>query len=108
MHEVISIEDFEKVLASHKDDPATDFINVCTPEEYVEKHIAGVRSVPLDTLADHVDEFASKETVYVHCRSGKRAQKAIEQMRAADVSATLVNVEGGILAWEEKNLPLNQ
>lgn len=97
----ISIPAFKEVLFTEKDNPTVDFINVCTPAEYKEKHIRGVRSVPLDTLEHHLGEFAQKQTIYVHCRSGRRGQSAIEKLRALGVTAELVNVEGGILAWEE-------
>jgi rhodanese-related sulfurtransferase len=94
----ITIDAFKEVLAAEKNNDNVDFINVCEPAEYKEKHIAGVRSVPLGTLNSHLAEFADKQTVYVHCRSGKRGQQAIIQLQAAGVTAELVNVEGGISA----------
>ena len=97
----ITIHSFKEVLRAEKNNPTVDFINVCTPLEYKEKHIAGVRSVPLDELDRHVDEFAGKQTIYVHCRSGVRGKKAIERLHSLGVQAELVNVEGGILAWDE-------
>lgn len=97
----ISITDFKHVLDTNHADTTLDFINVCTPAEYKEKHIIGVRSVPLDTINDRVDEFAGKKTIYVHCRSGRRGQQAIAALAAAGVTAELVNVSGGLMAWEE-------
>ncbi len=97
----ISVRTFKEVLDQSGRDAHTDFINVCSPAEYNEKHIVGVRSVPLDTLASHIDEFKDKKTIYIHCRSGNRGRQAIEKLAALGVSAELVNVEGGILSWEE-------
>ena len=101
----ISVHSFEEVVTAEAGNTSIDFINVCTPTEYKEKHIAGVRNVPLDELASHVKEFAGKQTVYVHCRSGKRAERAIETLQSLGVTAELVNVEGGILAWDEAGFP---
>lgn len=97
----ISIPAFKEVIESESNNPTVDFINVCTPAEYKEKHITGVRSVPLDTLQANVAELNAKKTVYIHCRSGNRGRQAIEKLVALGVTAELVNVEGGLLAWEE-------
>ena len=113
----ISISAFKEVIESEKSNSTVDFINVCTPGEYKEKHIVGVRSLPLDTLENHVAELQKKKTVYIHCRSGNRGRQAIEKLQSLGVTAELVNVEGGMLAWEEagyeigshtKRLPLMQ
>ncbi len=97
----ISIPAFKEVIKSESNNPTIDFINVCTPAEYKEKHIKGVRSVPLDTLSSHVTALNQKKTIYIHCRSGNRGRQAIEKLHALGVTAELVNVEGGLLAWEE-------
>lgn len=96
----ISIDAFKEVLNAEKNNPTVDFINVCTPAEFKQQHIRGVRNVPLDALDAHVSEFATKNTIYVHCRSGGRSRAAIAHLASLGVTADLVNVEGGILAWE--------
>lgn len=95
----ITIDAFKEVIGAEKNNPSVDFINVCTPTEYKEKHIAGVRNVPLDEIATRVGEFSDKRTVYIHCRSGNRAARAIDLMKSLGVKAELVNVSGGLLAW---------
>lgn len=97
----ISVSTFKEVVESESNNETVDFINVCTPAEYKEKHIKGVRSVPLDTLHTKIDELNKKKTIYIHCRSGNRGRQAIEKLQSLGVTAELVNVEGGILAWEE-------
>ncbi len=97
----ISVQTFKEVLDTARSDEGTDFINVCTPAEYKEKHIIGVRSVPLDTIADRIDEFKNKKTIYVHCRSGRRAAAAIKTLADGGITAELINVSGGLMAWED-------
>ncbi len=97
----ISVSSFKEVINAETNNPSVAFINVCTPAEYQEKHISGVRSVPLDEIERHVQELKDKKTIYVHCRSGRRGVAAIEKLTALGVKAELVNVEGGLLAWEE-------
>lgn len=103
----ISISGFKEVIESEASNQTVDFINVCTPAEYKEKHIKGVRSVPLDTLHTKVDELNKKKTIYIHCRSGNRGRQAIEKLQALGVTAELVNVEGGLMAWEEAGFETN-
>lgn len=97
----ITVDSFKEVLSAETQNSTVDFINVCTPAEYAERHIPGVRSVPLDEFEKHRDEFKDKKTIYIHCRSGKRGEKAIEKLQALGVTAELVNVTGGIMAWQE-------
>ena len=104
----ISVQSFKEVVEAEKNNPSVDFINVCTPVEYKEKHIAGVRSVPLDEIKNHAGEFSDKTTIYVHCRSGNRSQQAIEQLKQLGLKADLVNVEGGLLSWDEAGFATNK
>ena len=61
----VSVEAFKEILQSEKDNNSVDFINVCTPAEYKEKHIPGVRSVPLDEIESHLAEFKDKQTCVI-------------------------------------------
>ena len=97
----VSVDAFKEVVRAESGNPSVDFINVCTPAEYAEKHIEGVRNVPLSEIATRAGEFKDKRTVYVHCRSGNRARQAIETLQRLGVSAELVNVEGGLMAWDQ-------
>lgn len=88
---------------------AIDLIDVRTPVEYARIHVEGARLVPLDTLDPQAlaAERPAKngDPLYVICRSGSRAAKACERLRAAGVH-NIVSVEGGTLAWEQAGLPV--
>jgi rhodanese-related sulfurtransferase len=96
----INVEQFKKILETDKDNASMAFINVCTPEEYAEKHIEGVSSMPLDNLEKNIELLKNKKTIYVHCRSGMRAERAIDIMKKNGIDAEMLNVTGGIMAWE--------
>lgn len=104
----ISVHSFKEVVEAEKNNPSVDFINVCTPAEYKEKHIEGVRSVPLDEIQNHAEEFSGKTTIYVHCRSGNRSQQAINKLNDLGLKADLVNVEGGLMSWDEAGFSTNK
>jgi rhodanese-related sulfurtransferase len=87
---------------------AVDLIDVRTPVEYREVHVAFARNVPLDRLepAAVPRELGDshEEPLYVICRSGGRGRQACEKLAAAGLNA--VNVEGGTLAWADAGLPV--
>ncbi len=97
----ISTTSFKEVLDTEKNNSTVDFINVCTTAEYKEKHIEGIRSVPLDEIERHLGEFKGKKTIYIHCRSGNRSQKAAKTLEELGVEAEMVSVEGGLQSWSE-------
>lgn len=101
----ISVTEFRDALKNESMNTSVDFINVCSTAEYKEKCIQGVRSVPLDTLQNHLAEFKDKKTIYIHCQSGARAEHAIDILENLGVGAELINLEGGILAWEKAGFP---
>jgi len=85
-----------------------DLIDVRTPVEFREVHVAFARNLPLDLLdAPRVaaDRGSSGQPLYVICRSGKRAQQACEKLLAAGLTQ-VVNVEGGTQAWDQAGLPV--
>lgn len=84
-------------------------LDVRTPAEFDDTHIAGSRSAPLDQLeAEQVSQvFDTALPVYVVCGSGKRAGIAAEKLRAAGLDCAVV-LEGGVGAWESKGLPVNR
>ena len=87
-----------------------ELLDVRTPIEFREVHAKGAQNVPLDQLDPQsiaTKRNGKNEPLYVICRSGGRASKAIEQLAAAGVS-NLVNVEGGTLAWDKAGLPVQR
>jgi len=107
MQRQIDVATFKKIIDEGTNDASIDFINVCTTPEYDEMHIEGVRSVPLDTLAEHLTEFADKKKIYIHCKSGRRSALAVETLEKLGVGAELINVEGGIHAWIDAGFKTN-
>lgn len=97
----ITVQEFKNTLEKEAQNSSFDFINVCTKTEYNEKHIHGVRSVPLNTLHEHLNEFKDKKAIYIHCRSGNRSRQAIETLSSSGVTAELINVNGGLMAWDK-------
>jgi len=67
-------------------------------DEVAEGKVPGAKHVELDTIPDNLDAFDKNETNYLICRSGGRSSRAGEFLEARGYK--IVNVEGGMLAWE--------
>ena len=80
-------------------------IDVRTPAEFDEVHVAFARNVPLDRLDPKSLGADPAAPVYVVCQKGSRGQKACEKLAAAGF-ASAANVEGGTLACVEAGLPV--
>jgi rhodanese-related sulfurtransferase len=86
-----------------------DLIDVRTPAEFQEVHVANARNIPLDRLDPaavmQARNGSQQEPLYLICRSGSRGRQACEKFIAAGF-ANVVNVEGGTLACIEAGLPV--
>ena len=82
-------------------DPLVRVLDVRTGGEFEGAHIPGSYNVPLDTLAEHVGEFARVEhPIVLVCQSGGRAGQARQKLAAAG-KTTLHILDGGMNAWIE-------
>ncbi|RYD39958.1 MAG: rhodanese-like domain-containing protein, partial [Verrucomicrobiaceae bacterium] len=90
-------------------DGSIPLIDVRTPLEFDETHVRQARNIPLDELDPaallSTGDLAADQPVYLLCRSGQRAAKAVEKLAKAGHGNTVV-VEGGTLAWIAAGLPV--
>jgi rhodanese-related sulfurtransferase len=90
-------------LAQHPDHLV--LLDVRTPQEFAEGHIAGAVNVPYDLLATRLAEVPKNKDVVLYCRSGRRAGIAAEVL-AANGYTRLSHLEGDMIAWTEKGRPV--
>jgi sulfur-carrier protein adenylyltransferase/sulfurtransferase len=72
-------------------------IDVREPYEYEVGNLGGV-STPLSILTEKLDLIDRGKPVVVHCKTGARSAKAIEQLEALGIK-NLLNLRGGIQAY---------
>jgi rhodanese-related sulfurtransferase len=98
-------------LAEKQQSGQVDLIDVRTPVEFREVHAVGARNVPLDSLDPQAVAQSrngnADEPLYVICRSGQRAGKAVQRFVEAGFE-NVVNVEGGTQAWDVAGLPVSR
>ena len=105
MTATISPQELAEIRSAGKQ---VELLDVRTPVEFREIHVDFAHNVPLDRLDAQTLKAerngSAREPVYVICRSGSRGKQACEKLAAAGL--TVVNVEGGTLAWEAAGLPV--
>lgn len=79
-------------------------LDVRTPEEFAEGHIAGAVNIPLDSLSSRLSEVPTDEPVVVYCRSGNRSAQAVEILQ--DAGYTQVRDLGGLVTWQSQGYPV--
>jgi rhodanese-related sulfurtransferase len=84
-------------------------LDVREPGEYGAGHILGARNAPLSRL-DSGAEIAGKRKdrpVILYCESGNRSAKAAAALKAQGYTRVL-NLSGGIGAWQQAGLPVEK
>ncbi len=95
----IGVEEFAKTITQQD----VRLIDVRTPKEYAEGHLAGAENIDVKA-PDFAQRIKNIEgTVAVYCRSGKRSMMAAEQFAAN--GCAVYNLDGGIMAWQRAGKP---
>lgn len=100
---VLSPKDF---IEQAKADTTSIILDVRTPGEYKEEHLAGAQQLDfLNTSAFEagIKQLDKSHTYYVYCRSGKRSHNACIKMKKQGFK--VFDMEGGILNWKKLGMP---
>ncbi|SEO44319.1 Rhodanese-related sulfurtransferase [Duganella sp. CF517] len=82
-------------------------VDVRDAKEFANGSLPDAKNIPLAELDQRIgelDKFKSKSVVVV-CQSGARASSAAAKLSKAGFT-DVVNLEGGIAAWQKSGLPL--
>jgi rhodanese-related sulfurtransferase len=90
-------------------DNDTLVIDVRSPADFKNGHIKGAKNIPLSDFAASVEKLAADKdkTVLVYCNSGNTVTRAIKLLKKAGFEK-VNNLDGGIAAWKEANMPLSK
>lgn len=90
----------KEFISTHPNE-ATTILDVRQPSEYEERHIPGAVLIPLSELSDRLEELDPEKPTLVYCAIGGRSRVAA-QMLAGKGFKKVINVSGGIKAWESE------
>ena len=101
--ENMEVKEFAELIT----DSNVVILDVRKADEFAEGHIKG--AVLIDQFqSDFIEQAKAKlpkdKTIAIYCRSGRRSANAAGKL--ADVDYKCVNLKGGIIAWEEANMPV--
>lgn len=87
-------------------DTSALLVDVRTPEEFANGHLKNAINVNYydPSFMKQMSTLSKDKTIYVYCRSGGRSGKATQELTQAGYK--VVDMAGGITAWESKGLPV--
>ena len=102
----ISILTPQVFIEQAKADTTSIILDVRTPGEYQEEHLAGAQQLDFlntETFDAGIKQLDKSHTYYVYCRSGKRSHHACMKMQKQGLK--VFDMEGGILNWKKLGMP---
>lgn len=81
-------------------------VDVRTPQEFAEGHIAGSVNIPLQDLTARMSEIPKDTNAVIYCRSGNRSGQAMQIL--ANAGYTKIYDLGGVIAWTGAGYPLQR
>lgn len=95
----VDVQSAEK-FASTVSQSGVVVLDVRTPGEYAEGHIAGAINIDVEdpSFNQKITELDKSATYAVYCRSGRRSALATEQMAQSGFTS-LTELSGGLLSW---------
>jgi rhodanese-related sulfurtransferase len=103
VEEVTADEAAEGIVNGHFD----VVLDVRRPEEYEQTHIPGAVLIPLDKLREDAREKLGDPATptLVYCAVGGRSLEAVKILSKMGFK-NVVNLRGGIRAWEKEGYPV--
>jgi rhodanese-related sulfurtransferase len=95
----VSREEAQKLV-----EDGAQLVDVRAEHEWDAGRIPGATHVPLAELAERTGEIDKDRAVVLYCRGGNRSTMATDALAAAGYDAS--KLVGGIVGWEEADLPL--
>jgi len=84
-------------------------VDVRPMSEFSSGHILGSINIPINGLKNQVGQLDkhNDKPIIVACRSGAQSSGACKQLRKAGFEK-VHNLQGGIMAWQNANLPVSK
>lgn len=101
----IAADELKKYIKDHRESEYL-LIDVREPKEYAVSHIPGALLIPLKEVEIKALSLDTDKEVIFYCRSGRRSKIAAEFVDSIGLPfKRILNLSGGILAWQDKALP---
>jgi phage shock protein E len=97
----------DSLLKKMKSESKPLLLDVRSPQEFTDGHVADAVNIPFNELRDRIGELGADKAreVVVYCRSGKRAGIAETTLRKLGFTAVL-HLTGDMLGWQRDGRPI--
>ena len=99
----ISADEFKTALESKTN---SEVFDVRKPNEYSSEHVVNAKTTPLDFINNHLSEFPSNQSFYVHCAGGYRSMIAASILKSRGIH-NLIDVQGGFKSIKETGVKVS-
>lgn len=99
----ISADEFKTAIESKTN---SEVFDVRKPNEYSSEHVVNAKTTPLDFINNHLSEFPSNQSFYVHCAGGYRSMIAASILKSRGIH-NLIDVQGGFKAIKETGVKVS-
>jgi rhodanese-related sulfurtransferase len=103
--EHVDAEGAAKLIAEKK----VVVIDIRTPEEYKEGHIAGAKLINFRSNAFEptLEKLDKDQTYLVHCAAGTRSTRSLSTFKRLEFKS-IVHLDGGFTAWQKAGKPVEK
>jgi rhodanese-related sulfurtransferase len=81
-------------------------LDVRSPAEFANGHVAGSRNIPVDRVMNHADELKPYHQIYVYCAAGMRSQAAAQILSNLGLGNLVCIDDGGFEDWAMAGFPV--
>lgn len=96
-----------QTVAAIKDHADVLLIDVREQVEYDAGHIPGITLIPMGEVPGRLAEIPKDKTVIITCRSGNRSSQVASYLQGQGFT-NIHDLQGGIIAWQQAGLPVEQ
>jgi len=104
-YSLISVPDAYQLVKAQDSD--TVFLDVRTPGEYQSGHVPHAKLIPVQTLANRLNEVPKDKNIIVYCESGVRAARAAEILVSHGYTH-VKSMKASMRGWRSSGLPVEK
>ncbi|MDO4229753.1 MAG: rhodanese-like domain-containing protein [Capnocytophaga sp.] len=85
-------------------------VDLRTSEEFAEGHLKNAINIDFfdaNFVENFENQFDKSDTIYIHCKSGGRSSKAMQQLETVGFK-NIIHLDGGIMQWLEAGKPIEK
>lgn len=97
----------QRMIRENRDNPDFVILDVRTPAEFEEGHLQGAVNIDYyaEDFRERIGDLQHGGTYLIYCRSGARSSNTYRMMEEMGFER-MFNLQGGVLQWKSRGLPL--